>query len=68
MRVSKETVQRLAEAWLAEAKRLRSGASCDCGCGKPIDVGHRARFKPGHDAKLLSRYRKDIQEILNESK
>lgn len=64
MEISKDGIQRLAEAWLHEAKRLRSEANCDCGCGQPIPVARRARFKPGHDAKLRARYRKEIQAIL----
>jgi len=64
MRIQKDTVKKLAEAWLSEAKRLRSGATCDCGCGRPIPVGRRTRFAQGHDAKLLRDYRKRIQRIL----
>jgi hypothetical protein len=61
MEVSKALVETLAKAWLAEAKRLQSNPVCDCGCGKTISV---TRFRPGHDAKLLSRYKKEITEIL----
>lgn len=53
LQIHKETIQRLAKEWLAEVKRLRSRASCDCGCGKVISVAGVAHFKPGHDAKLL---------------
>lgn len=67
MQVSPMLIKRLAEAWLAEAKRLRSQAACDCGCGAEIPVARRIRFKPGHDAKLKSRYAKEIQSILNTS-
>jgi hypothetical protein len=63
MEGSKETIEKLAKAWLAEAKRLRSRAICDCGCGEHVSVA-RARFKPGHDARLLKQYRVRIQEIL----
>lgn len=64
MKISKQRVERLAKAWLAEAKRLRSEASCDCGCNESIPVGRRARFKQGHDAKLLRNYREKIGGIL----
>jgi hypothetical protein len=67
MQIPKETVQRLANEWLAEVKRLRSRASCDCGCGKPISVAGIAHFKPGHDAKLLRHFRKTIQAMLSGS-
>jgi hypothetical protein len=67
MQIPKETIQRLAMEWLAEVKRLRSSASCDCGCGKVISVAGIAHFKPGHDAKLLRDYRKRIQAILSGS-
>lgn len=68
MRVSKATVERLAKAWLAEAKRLRSRSICDCGCGEPVSAAGIARFKQGHDAKLLASYKKLIEAILLESK
>lgn len=68
MQVPKELVNKLAKAWLAEAKRIRSGASCDCGCGQPISVKAIARFKPGHDAKLLRQYRRKIQDVLSGSR
>lgn len=64
MQVSKETIGKLAEAWLAEAKRLRSSAICDCGCGQEIPVARRARFKQGHDSKLKAEYRKKIRAII----
>ena len=63
MKTERDTIERLAKAWLAEAKRLRSRAICDCGCGEHVSVA-RARFKPGHDARLLQQYRVRIQEIL----
>ncbi len=56
------TIEKLAKAWLNEAKRIQSGARCDCGCGESISV---RRFKPGHDAKLLSQYRTKIKAILD---
>jgi hypothetical protein len=65
MQIPRERIERLAKAWLAEAKRIRSRASCDCGCGQAISVAGIARFKPGHDAKLLRKYRKEIQAILS---
>ena len=65
MEVSKATVELLAKAWLVEAKRLQSNPVCDCGCGKTISV---TRFRPGHDAKLLSRYKAEIREILTGTK
>ena len=61
MQVSKATIELLAKTWLAEAKRLQSNPVCDCGCGKTISV---TRFRPGHDAKLLSQYKKTITDIL----
>jgi putative transposase len=64
MQVSKEAIQRLAEAWMAEAKRLRSQAVCDCGCGRPISG--RMRFRQGHDATLRSRYVKEIRAVLGQ--
>ncbi len=67
MQVAKKTIQKLAKEWLAEAKRFRSHASCDCGCGEAISVTRIARFKPGHDAKLRSKYEKKIQAILSDS-
>jgi hypothetical protein len=63
MEPSKDLVERLAKAWLAEAKRLRSRSLCDCGCGEAVSVA-RARYKPGHDAKLLRDYRDRIRQIL----
>lgn len=63
MGATKEAVAKLANAWLAEAKRLRSRALCDCGCGEGVSVA-RARFKPGHDAKLLRDYKARIYAIL----
>lgn len=62
MQAQKEVVERLAKAWLVEAKRLRARGSCDCGCGGAISA--RTRFQQGHDAKLLKRYRRDITAIL----
>lgn len=67
MSISDRTLDNLARTWLAEAKRLRSSALCDCGCGEAIPV-NRTRFKSGHDAKLLSRYRKLIREALADPK
>lgn len=32
---------------------LLTGRTCECGCGETVGV--RARFRPGHDAKLKSR-------------
>jgi len=61
MVVPKAVIDTLAKAWLAEAKRIQSCATCDCGCGQRITV---RRFKPGHDAKLLSAYQKTIRQIL----
>lgn len=63
MEVKKNNIEKLAKAWMAEAKQLRSHVLCDCGCGEQVSIS-RARFKPGHDAKLLSEYRKKILEIL----
>lgn len=60
--MDKATLERLAKAWLEEAKRLRASGSCDCGCGESISM--RTRFRPGHDAKLLKKYRQTIREIL----
>lgn len=68
MQIPKEMIQKLAKAWLAEVKRIRSRATCDCGCGQDITVTGIARFKPGHDAKLLRDYRNKIQAILADSK
>jgi hypothetical protein len=65
VQIPRGTIEKLAKAWLAEAKRIQSNATCDCGCEQKISV---TRFKPGHDAKLLSRYRKDIQSILADSR
>lgn len=61
MEIPKATIERLAKTWLVEAKRIRSRATCDCGCGQMISV---TRFKPGHDAKLLREYRAKIQAVL----
>lgn len=61
MEIPKATIEQLAKAWLAEAKRIQSTAICDCGCGQTISV---TRFKPGHDAKLLRQYRTRIQGII----
>jgi hypothetical protein len=66
MRIPKKTIQQLAKAWLAEAKQIRSRTTCDCGCGQTISVKGIARFKPGHDAKLLREYRKKIHDILGQ--
>jgi hypothetical protein len=63
MEVTKDIIEKLAKAWLAEAKRLRSRSLCDCGCGESVSVA-RARFQPGHDAKLLSDYKDRIRHIL----
>jgi hypothetical protein len=63
MQTSKATIERLAKAWLSEAKRIQSRATCDCGCGQAISV---TRFKPGHDAKLLREYRTKIHAILED--
>jgi hypothetical protein len=65
MPVPKYIVQKLAKEWLAEAKRMRSRIICDCGCGQAIAVSSIARFKPGHDAKLLRKYREKINAILS---
>jgi hypothetical protein len=62
MEMNKKAVERLAKAWLAEAKRLRASGACDCGCGATISM--RTRFKRGHDAKLLREYRQRIGTIL----
>jgi hypothetical protein len=64
MQIPKATIERLAKAWLAEAKRIQSRATCDCGCEQTISV---TRFKPGHDAKLLREYRTKITALLQES-
>ncbi len=66
MSVSKAAVENLAKAWLAEAQRLRAGGSCDCGCGGIISMP--PRFRPGHDAKLLARYRREIVRLLGGEK
>lgn len=63
MELTKGLIEKLAKAWLAEARRLSSRGLCDCGCGEPVSIA-RARFKPGHDAKLLQHYREEIQQIL----
>ena len=60
---NKQVVEKLAKAWLAEARRLRSRTICDCGCDK-IFTNAGARFQSGHDAKLLRKYRDQIREIL----
>lgn len=65
MEIPKATLERLAKAWLVEAKRLRMYTRCDCGCGQEIKI---TRFKSGHDAKLLSQYREKIAEIIGSSK
>ncbi len=62
MEAPRAVVEKIAKAWLAEAKRLRSSGSCDCGCGLAISL--RTRFRPGHDATLLARYRREIRAIL----
>jgi hypothetical protein len=60
----KHTVEKLAKAWLAEAKRLRSYSVCACGeCNQVIKT--KTRFASGHDAKLLARYRRDIARMLD---
>ena len=59
----KALIERLAKAWLAEAKRLQERAACSCGCGETVTA--RVRFKPGHDAKMLARYRREIAAILS---
>lgn len=56
-------VERLAKAWLAEAKRLRSVSVCSCGCKELINT-RTPRFRPGHDAILLKDYRKRIESIM----
>jgi hypothetical protein len=64
MEVTRDRIEELASAWLAEAKRLRSRALCDCGeCNEVISVTG-TRFKPGHDAKLLRKYRNQIRDVL----
>jgi hypothetical protein len=62
--MDKTTINRIAKAWLAEAKRLRSRVVCDCGCG--AEISGKVRFKPGHDAKLLQDYVRRIEAIVNE--
>ncbi len=62
--MQKAIIDRLAKAWLAESKRIQSNITCDCGCGETISV---RRFRPGHDAKLLSRYRELIRGILGDA-
>jgi len=57
MQISKEVIESLAQAWAAEAKRLRSRTSCDCGCGAEVTAA--TRFKPGHDARLLKTYKSE---------
>lgn len=34
-----------------------AGGHCECGCGAPV----ARRFKPGHDAKLKSRLRRELE-------
>ena len=64
MPVDKTTVDRLAKAWFAESKRIQTvDVPCYCGCGEIIRPRAR-RFRSGHDAKLLSRYTREIAEIL----
>jgi hypothetical protein len=41
MPIDKAIVERLAKAWLAESKRLRSAGLCDCGCGQQISAATR---------------------------
>jgi hypothetical protein len=61
--VDARTVEKLAKAWLAEAKRLRSVAVCACGdCTQVIHT--KTRFAAGHDAKLLAKYRRELRQIL----
>jgi hypothetical protein len=60
--VDASTVEKLAKAWLAEAKRLRSVAICACGCNQIIHT--KTRFASGHDAKLLAKYRREVRQIL----
>ena len=62
--IDKATVNKLAKAWLAEAKRLRSQVVCDCGCGATLSG--KVRFKPGHDAKLLRQYTQAIEAIVKQ--
>jgi hypothetical protein len=57
-------IERLATAWLKEARRLKSQVVCDCGCGEALSG--KVRFRPGHDAKLLAKYRNEIKRILVE--
>jgi hypothetical protein len=63
MAADKNTIEKLAKAWLAEARRIKTQVVCDCGCGEVISG--KVRFRPGHDAKLLARYRKEIGIILS---
>lgn len=63
---NKALVDRLAKAWLAEAERLRSINVCACGECDSEQIRPGSRFKPGHDAKLLSRYKRDIARILGD--
>ena len=65
MGAQKSLIEKLAKAWQSEAKRIQSSATCECGCGQAISV---RRFKPGHDAKLLSMYRAKIAAILDGEK
>ena len=62
MEVNTEVVEKLAKAWLAEAKRLRLRGLC--GCGEQVPIA-RARFKAGRDAKLLRNYKNQIREIVS---
>src|SRR5206468_7963570 len=50
MQVPKEVIESLAQAWAAEAKRLRSRTTCDWCCRAEVTAA--TRFKPGHDARL----------------
>jgi hypothetical protein len=65
MKTEAEVVDELARAWLAEAKRLRSTATCSCGTCDEVIQTSETRFVPGHDAKLLSRYKAEIRAILS---
>lgn len=64
MPLSKEQlIEVVSKTWLGEAKRLRSIALCACGCEGLIKT---SRFLPGHDAKLLKKYRERIASILSD--